>query len=129
VTITAPTAVVDDRVHVLIVDDSEDQLLLLRTYFERSGCDVEVASTAEEAIASHGYVNPDLAVIDLVLPGMDGWALASLMTVDKPDCVIAITSVLDAEDYPAGHLSLPKPVTRAHVRQMLRESIPKWVEG
>jgi len=129
VTITAPTVVVDDRVHVLIVDDSEDQLLLLRTYFERSGCDVEVASTAEEAIASYGCVNPDVAVIDLVLPGMDGWALASLMTVDKPDCVIAITSVLDAEDYPAGHLSLPKPVTRAHVRQMLRESIPKWVEG
>jgi CheY-like chemotaxis protein len=129
VTIAAPTVVVDDRVHVLIVDDSEDQLLLLRTYFERSGCDVEVASTAEEAIASYGCVNPDVAVIDLVLPGMDGWALASLMTVDKPDCVIAITSVLDEEDYPSGHLSLPKPVTRAHVRQMLRDSVPKWVEG
>lgn len=128
-TTTLPTIVVDDRVHVLIVDDSEDQLLLLRTYFERSGCDVAVASTAEEALASHGYLNADLAVIDLVLPGMDGWTLASHMTVDKPDCVIAITSVLDTGDYPAGHISLPKPVTREHVRQVLRDSMPKWVEA
>lgn len=122
-------AVADDRVHVLIVDDSEDQRLLLRTYFERSGCDVEVASTAEEAIVSYGSLEPDLAVIDLVLPGMDGWALASRMTVDKPDCAIAITSVLDAEDYPAGHATLPKPVTRANVRQVLRDCVPKWVEA
>jgi CheY-like chemotaxis protein len=111
---------------VLIVEDSDDQRLLLRRYFERAGCDVRVAPSAEEAIAAYSIVTPDLAVIDLVLPGMDGWELAVRLGADNPDCIIAITSVLNAEDYPLGHPSLPKPVTGANVRQMLADFVPKW---
>jgi CheY-like chemotaxis protein len=116
----------DQRVRVLIVEDSDDQRLLLRRYFERAGCDVRVAPSAEEAITAYGDVTPDVAVIDLVLPGMDGWELAVRLGADNPECVIAITSVLNTEDYPHGHPSLPKPVTGAKVRQMLSDFVPKW---
>ena len=115
-----------ERVRVLIVDDSDDQRHLLRRYFERAGCDVRDAPNAEIAIEAYAVLTPDLAVIDLILPGMDGWALAARLGADNPDCVIAITSVLDEEDYPNGHASLPKPVTGAHVRQMLHDFVPKW---
>ena len=64
-------------VQVLIVDDSEDQRMLLRRYFERAGCEVAEASTAADAITSFAANVPDLTVIDLVLPGMDGWELAA----------------------------------------------------
>jgi len=111
---------------VLIVDDSDDQRHLLRRYFERAGCDVRDAPSAEAAIDAYGAVTPDLAVIDLILPGMDGWALAVRLGADNPECIIAITSVLDTEDYPQGHASLPKPVTGAHVRKMLLDYVPKW---
>jgi len=122
----ASTDAPDERVRVLIVDDSDDQRHLLRRYFERAGCDVRDAPNAEVAIEAYGVITPDLAVIDLILPGMDGWALAIRLGADNPECVIAITSVLDAEDYPDGHASLPKPVTGAHVRQMLNDFVPKW---
>ena len=120
------TSAHDARVQVLIVEDSDDQRLLLRRYFERAGCDVRVAPNAEEAIVLCGAELPDLAVIDLVLPGMDGWELAALLDKHHPDCIIAITSVLNTEDYPDGHAILPKPVSGATVRKMLHDWVPKW---
>ena len=117
---------VAERVKVLIVDDSEDQLFLLRKYFEKAGCDVAVASNAETAIALYADNTPDLAVIDLVLPGMDGWELAERVKFDNPDCAIAITSVLSIEHYPKAHAALPKPVTGAQVLTTLSDHVPKW---
>jgi CheY-like chemotaxis protein len=115
-------------VRVLIVDDSEDQLLLLSTYFERAGCTVDAAATAEDAIQLYESSAPDVAVIDLVLPGMDGWELTARLRADKPQCKIAITSVLDEQDYPSDHATLPKPVTGADVRRLLGELVPGWSE-
>jgi CheY-like chemotaxis protein len=116
------------NVRVLIVDDSADQLLLLRTYFERAGCDVQSVGTAEDAIRAFDGPAPDMAVIDLVLPGMDGWELAARLRKDKPECKIVITSVLDEQDYPIDHATLPKPVTGADVRRVLAELVPGWSE-
>jgi CheY-like chemotaxis protein len=117
---------VGEPVRVLIVEDSEDQRALLRRYFERAGCEVSVAETAEDAILSYSRSTPDLAVIDLVLPGMDGWALTDRLRADRPDCVIAITSVLDPDRYPASEAALPKPFTGAQIRRVLRDFVPKW---
>lgn len=113
-------------VRVLIVDDSEDQLMLLRRYFERAGCEVSVAGTALDGISAYETVHPELTVIDLVLPGMDGWELAAELRSRHPGCPIVITSVLGEEHYPAGHTVLPKPVTSQHVRQALLETVPRW---
>ncbi|MDQ1556018.1 MAG: hypothetical protein QOI02_1020, partial [Actinomycetota bacterium] len=63
-------AALDERVGVLVVEDSPDQLDLLRTNFERAGCRVTAVPTAEAAISAYTDSVPDLAVIDLVLPGM-----------------------------------------------------------
>lgn len=112
-------------VRVLVVDDSADQRLLLRTYCERAGCVVFDAGTAEDALAL--LDTPfDLAIIDLILPITDGWELAALVRSRQPECAIAITSVLDAERYPAEYAALPKPVTGAAVRQALSEIVPRW---
>jgi CheY-like chemotaxis protein len=115
-----------DPVRVLIVDDSEDQLRLLRTYFERAGCTVSVAGTAKDAMVAWDTAEPELTVIDLVLPGMDGWELAAHLRTKHPDCAIAITSVLGEEHYPQGHVVLPKPVSSEHVRQALTATVPRW---
>ncbi len=113
-------------VHVLIVDDSEDQRMLLRRYFERAGCEVAEAGTALDALDHFHARTPDLTVIDLVLPGMDGWELAAELSTKQPTAPIAITSVLSEEHYPAQHTALPKPVTSAHVRSALAQLVPRW---
>jgi CheY-like chemotaxis protein len=114
------------RARILVVDDSEDQRTLLSRYFERAGCDVVAVGSAEEAILAYSRQTPDLAVIDLVLPGITGWDLAARLKADRPECAIAITSVLDANDYPEAQAVLPKPFTGAQVRRVLRDHVPGW---
>ena len=111
---------------VLVVEDSEDQATLLRKYFERAGCHVTVVGDAEHAIAAYLGQAPDLAVIDLVLPGMTGRILAQHIAVDLPDCAIVISSVLDPADYPDADAFLPKPFTGAQIRQILADTVPSW---
>jgi CheY-like chemotaxis protein len=113
-------------VRVLVVEDSEDQRDLLRTYFERAGCAVATARNAEEAIPEYGSVEPELAIIDLILPGMDGWALIEKMRGEVPNCAIAVTSVLDSRRYPEAQAILPKPFTRAQILLVLESCVPRW---
>ncbi|WP_213813868.1 response regulator [Glaciihabitans sp. dw_435] len=113
------------RARVLIVEDSEDQRELMRTYFERAKCEVIAVENAEDAIAEYNVEEPDLAVIDLLLPGMNGWELVSRLRSDRPACAIVITSVLDVADFPASEGVLPKPFTRAQINQVLKDCVPE----
>ena len=116
------------QVRVLVVEDSEDQAGLLRRYFEKAGCSVTTVSSAEGAIAAYQFEVHDLAVIDLQLPGMDGWELATKLKTDRPHCAIAITSVLDSSDFPVADAILPKPFTGEQVRRVLADTVPRWVQ-
>jgi CheY-like chemotaxis protein len=120
------TTPVASPVRVLVVEDSDDQRDLLRAYLEKAGCAVVTVKNAEEAIPAYTESVPDLAVVDLVLPGMDGWALVEKLRTDLPACVIAVTSVLDSRKYPDADAILPKPFTRAQILEVLRESVPRW---
>lgn len=121
------STVTRDRVKVLIVDDNDDQRNLLRRHFEIAGCEVVDAATAEAAISSYAMNEMDLAIIDLMLPGMDGWALSDHLQADVPNCPVAVSSVLDVENYPPTRIALPKPVTRASVREVLLNCVPRWI--
>jgi CheY-like chemotaxis protein len=120
------TITVDNPVRVLVVEDSDDQRDLLRAYFEKAGCAVMTVKNAEEAIPAYSDIVPELAVVDLVLPGMDGWTLIEKLRGDIPDCAIAVTSVLDTRRYPVADAILPKPFTRAQILQALKDSVPRW---
>src|SRR5690349_11724210 len=79
--------------NVLIVDDDPDQLGLLTAYFVRAGCTVISVADAEHALALPRDADLDLMVLDLRLPGMDGWELTGRLRSRYPRCPIAITSV------------------------------------
>jgi CheY-like chemotaxis protein len=120
------TSVSRDDVRVLIVEDSDDQRELLRAYFERAGCAVTTVKDAEDAISHYLVDAPELAVVDLVLPGMDGWQLVEQIRKDVPACAIAVTSVLDARDFPKAEAILPKPFTRRQILAVLEQCVPRW---
>jgi len=86
---------------ILVVEDNERNLKLLRDLLEYEGYDVRVARTGEDAITLAVKEPPDLVLMDLQLPGIDGMeALRRLRenprTVDIP--VVAVTAQAMKQD-------------------------------
>lgn len=108
----------------LVVEDTADQVALLRRYLAREGFDVFAAVDAESAIGAFAEIDPVLAVIDMLLPGISGQECARRVQERFPDCFIIISSVLDAADYPPAHAALPKPITGAHLHALVERMRP-----
>lgn len=119
-------ATVTPAVKVLIVEDGEDQRFLMQRYFELAGCEVTAVESAEEALETIPSQSPDLVMTDLILPGMNGWELVERIQSGWPECVVVSSSVLEAARHPPLAARLMKPVTRADVRTVLENLVPRW---
>src|SRR5690349_7334295 len=64
---------------VLLVDDYPDAREMYREYLVFSGFDVAEASSGREAIDKAAAIQPDIILMDLSLPGMDGWEATRLL--------------------------------------------------
>lgn len=58
---------------ILCVEDSEDNLFMLHRRLSRAGFDVKVANNGAEGVEWATTLQPDLIVMDLKLPGVNGW--------------------------------------------------------
>ncbi len=81
---------------VLIVDDEEDVRLFLRDFLSDRDFDVETAGTAEEALEKFDKVKPDITLLDIMMPGMDGLQCLEAIKAKSPQStVIMITALKD----------------------------------
>lgn len=116
---------------VLIVDDDSDTIELLKTVLRREGMDVLGASDGYEALRKFGQARPDIILLDLMMPKIDGWEtfrrLRSL--TDTPVVIVsakgAKEQVVDGlqsgvDDYVTKPFHLPEVAAR--VRAVLRRS-------
>ena len=130
----APTADVSASAHVLLVDDDIELVELLRAYLVSDGFRVSVAHDGESGVRSALVELPDIAVIDVMMPGYSGIevlrrirarsSLPVLMLTARGDSESRILGLeLGADDY------VPKPCTprelSARLRAILRRSLPK----
>ncbi len=58
---------------ILVVDDDKNICELLRLYLEKEGYTVAISNEGEEALAKFNAINPDLILLDIMLPTLDGW--------------------------------------------------------
>jgi CheY-like chemotaxis protein len=75
---------------VLVVDDDPDTLEICRLALERAGYTPALAGSGEEAISLLEQKTPGLIVLDLSMPGMDGWSVAALIRKHKHTAQIPI---------------------------------------
>jgi two-component system phosphate regulon response regulator PhoB len=125
---------------ILVVDDEEDVLELVRYNLDKSGYQVETASSGEEALAKARRKLPDLLILDLMLPGMDGLEVCKklkndakteglpiiVLTAKGEETDIVTGLELGADDYVTKPFS-PK-VLIARVRRILRRAVSREVE-
>ncbi len=95
---------------ILVVDDERNIVDLLRLYLEKEGFAVVAAADGEEGLALHRRHDPDLVVLDLMLPKIDGFEVCReirrrgdtpvLMLTARADDIDAIVGLeLGADDY------------------------------
>jgi two-component system cell cycle response regulator DivK len=122
---------------ILVVEDNERNLKLVRDVLEYGGYDVRVARTAEDGIALAVKEPPDLVLMDLQLPGIDGMeALRRLRenprTADVP--VVAVTAQAMKQDreraLEAGFNGyIEKPISVRAFPDQVRSFLSSGVEG
>ena len=84
---------------ILIVEDDEHQQLLFQEELKDEGYDVVVASSGKEALEVVGRVEPDIVVLDIAMPGMDGIeALGRLLSNNNQLPVILHTAYATYKD-------------------------------
>jgi two-component system, LuxR family, sensor kinase FixL len=64
---------------ILVVDDDPNSLDIVRTFLEAKGFTVATAINGQEALAMLENVRPALILLDVMMPGMDGWEVARVV--------------------------------------------------
>jgi two-component system cell cycle response regulator len=84
---------------ILIVDDEPDVLGLFRMILTKAGMDVTTAKDASNCIEMLDYEHPDLILLDVVMPGMDGYKLCKKIKTDPTTTNIPVVlfTVLNSE--------------------------------
>jgi DNA-binding response OmpR family regulator len=83
---------------VLVVEDDADIRELLTLYFTAKGHVVEIARDGHEALARLPDVQPDLMLLDVLLPKLDGWSVLTAVRAHSSLPVILLTSLDDTDD-------------------------------
>lgn len=82
------------RKTIMIVDDDSTHRSLLRDMLEPLGFEILTAANAEDClvISTESEQKPDIYLLDISMPGLNGWQLAKLLRTSYPQSIIIITS-------------------------------------
>ncbi|HEY88689.1 MAG TPA: response regulator transcription factor [Thermoflexia bacterium] len=116
---------------ILVVDDEPQIVRLLRSYLEKSGYRVVIASNGQEALYVTRHEKPDLVVLDILMPQMDGLEFTRRVRQERDVPIIMLTARVEeldrivglemgADDYITKPFS-PREVV-ARVRAVLRRT-------
>ncbi len=83
---------------VMVIEDDPDIRELLTLYFEAKGHDIEIAQDGQEALARLQHSQPDLILLDVILPKLDGWSVLTAVRTQNTTPVILLTSLNDTDD-------------------------------
>ena len=109
---------------VLVVDDDADTRQVLKRFLNRKGLPVECASSGEEGLRLARELHPMAIILDVMMPGMDGWAVLSTLKSEEEvkDIPVVMLTIVDDKNlgYALGATDyLIKPVDRGRLIEIL----------
>ena len=78
---------------ILVVEDNMDNYELVRFILERAGYDVFLAVNGRDGVAAARFQKPDLILMDLTMPEMDGWLAAEKLKADDATKLIPLIAL------------------------------------
>ena len=122
-----------DKQTILVVDDDPNIAQLVRLYLEKEGFEVSVQTRGDEAVAAFQKNPPSLMLLDIMLPGMDGWQVCRAIRQSSNIPIIMLTAKDETFDKVLGlELGADDYVTKpfegkelvARVKAVLRRAAP-----
>ena len=89
-------------ISVLIVEDDKHIQELLRLYLEKEGYAVATAADGGEGLTKFRSIRPDLVLLDVMMPVMDGWTLCKTIRAESQTPVIMLTAKSETDDKVTG---------------------------
>ena len=84
--------------HVLIVEDDHNIADLLRLYLEKDHYQVTIAPDGLKGMERFREEQPDLVLLDVMLPGLDGWGVCRAIRAESKTPIIMLTAKSETED-------------------------------
>lgn len=118
-------------INILLVEDDLELAELIQEYLNANGCSVSIETNGIEAEQKILSDEPDLVILDLMLPGKDGMSICKAVREKFPNPIIMLTASGDSVDHILGlelgaddYLSKPvEPrILLAHIRAVLRRT-------
>ena len=117
---------------MLIVEDNMDTYELVRFILEKNGYDVFLAMNGRDGVNAASKQKPDLIVMDLSMPEMDGWTATRLIKQDNQTSsipLIALTAhVLPGDRQRAVDSGCDEYITKPMDLLELVETVNRWVK-
>ena len=89
-------------ISVLVVEDDKNIQELLQMYLEKEGYAVTVANDGGQGLTKFRSIKPDLVLLDVMMPVMDGWAVCKTIRAESDTPVIMLTAKGELDDKVAG---------------------------
>jgi two-component system, OmpR family, response regulator MprA len=116
VNLRTPLRMKATKATVLVVDDELDIRLTLAQILREEGFRVRLACNGLEALERVAEEEPDLVLLDLIMPIVNGWEVLRTLRSSRKDLPIVVLSAVPFED---GADYIPKPVSYARLLQLL----------
>ena len=88
-----------DLPKVLVVDDNEDNAHIIRDYLESKGYPISVAYNGSEAMALFASEKPSLVLLDVMMPGLDGWQVCREIKASPNGKNVRVVMVTALQDW------------------------------
>jgi len=114
---------------ILVVDDEPDILLLHRLNLEGAGHEVLLAADGMKALERIGSDSPDCVVLDVMLPGLDGWGVLEALrgASDSPPVLVVSAKSAAADIEHAMTMGAKGYLAKPFNAQTLREEVARLV--
>ena len=89
-------------ISVLIVEDDHNIAELLQMYLEKEGYAVTIAGDGCQGLAKFRSIQPDLVLLDVMMPVMDGWGVCKAIRAESQTPVIMLTAKGETDDKVSG---------------------------
>ncbi|HUG27732.1 MAG TPA: response regulator [Gemmatimonadales bacterium] len=119
---------------VLVIDDDPAARAITRRVLEREGYRVAEAADGEAGLLLVRELHPDLITLDVLMPGMDGWAVLSALKADPALAAIPVILQTITEDRNMGFALgaseyLTKPIERKQLAALVKRYVPSPAAG